>query len=364
MTKCRLLSVAMLLLLAACSRSGSSNQAVHAPDYLVRGNGAEIKSLDPHYIDGTWEANVVGDALIGLTTDAADGSPIPGAALSWETSADGTTWIFHLREHIWSDGQPVTAEDFVFAWRRILEPARGAPYAYYLWLIKNGKAVSEGKLPPSALGVIAKDDKTLVVELEHPAPYMLQYLLHQSVFPVPRHVVTAKGNAWAIEEISSIGSEFGEALSAFVWAFRDYDAMSAIVLVSMGTLAFSYWIGTLISYWMFGGSSIVSGQTRGVRQFHVSGQQVPAVAASPATLEGGTLNTSVNVDFLVIANSDTSSHTITVVDCASTPFLLFTAAPVAAQTTWTIPLGNMRFTSCFQWSASSTTVYGSVVGTR
>lgn len=198
MTVSRIVALAALILLAACSRA--ANTTIHSPDYLVRGNGAEIKSLDPHYIDGQWEANVVGDMLVGLTTDAADGTPMPGAATSWETSPDGKTWTFHMREHVWSDGQPVTAEDFAFAWRRILEPARGAPYAYYLWLIKNAKAISEGKLPASALGEHATDDKTLVVTLEHPAPYMLQYLLHQAVFPVPRHVVLAKGNDWARPE--------------------------------------------------------------------------------------------------------------------------------------------------------------------
>src|ERR1700750_441920 len=150
----RILAAACILLLAACSR-GTNNHTVHAPDYLVRGNGAEIKSLDPHYIDGQWEANVVGDALVGLTTDAADGTPMPGAATRWETSADGMTWTFHLRDHVWSDGQPVTAADFVYAWRRILEPMRAAPYAYYLWLIKNAKAISDAKMPTSALGIDA-----------------------------------------------------------------------------------------------------------------------------------------------------------------------------------------------------------------
>ena len=197
MTGLRIVALAALVLLAACSRSGTSNQTVHTPDYLVRGNGAEIKSLDPHYIDGNWEANVVGDVLMGLTTDAADGTPIPGAATSWETSPDGKTWTFHIRDHVWSDGEPVTAEDFVFAWRRILEPARGAPYSYYLWLIKNAYPISQGRMPTTALGVSAKDDKTLVVQLEHPAAYMLQYLLHQAMFPVPRHVVLTKGDAWA-----------------------------------------------------------------------------------------------------------------------------------------------------------------------
>ena len=127
MTVSRIVALAALIVLTACSRAG--NTTIHTPDYLVRGNGAEIKSLDPHYIDGQWEANVVGDMLVGLTTDAADGTPMPGAATSWETSPDGKTWTFHMRKHVWSDGQPVTAEDFAFAWRRILEPARGAPYA-------------------------------------------------------------------------------------------------------------------------------------------------------------------------------------------------------------------------------------------
>ncbi len=200
MSAARFAAIAVLILLSACTKFGTASRTVHAPDYLVRGNGIEIKSLDPHYIDGSWEANIVGDVLVGLTTDAADGNPMPGAATSWETSADGKTWTFHLRDHVWSDGVPVTAADFVFAWRRILEPARGAPYAYYLWLIKNGKAISDGKVSTDALGVTAKDDKTLVVELEHPAPYMLQYLMHQAVFPVPRHTVMAKGDAWAKPE--------------------------------------------------------------------------------------------------------------------------------------------------------------------
>jgi ABC-type oligopeptide transport system substrate-binding subunit len=74
MTGLRIVALAALVLLVACSWSGTSNHAVHAPDYFVRGNGAEIKSLDPHYIDGNWEANVVGDGLMGLTTDDADGT--------------------------------------------------------------------------------------------------------------------------------------------------------------------------------------------------------------------------------------------------------------------------------------------------
>ena len=164
---------------------------------LNRGNGAEIKSLDPHFIDGTNESSIDGDLLIGLLTVDAAGRPIPGAATNWTTSPDGKTWTFHLRDHVWSDGTPVTAQDFVFAWQRLLDPRTGASYAYNLWVVKNAHAISIGKMPPSALGVLAPDDKTLIVTLEHPAAYLPELLTHDTAYPLPRHVVLAKGNAWS-----------------------------------------------------------------------------------------------------------------------------------------------------------------------
>jgi oligopeptide transport system substrate-binding protein len=158
---------------------------------LNRGNGAEIKSLDPHFVDGIQESEVEGDILIGLLTMDAAGKPIPGAATRWETSPDGKTWTFHLRDHLWSDGRPVTAQDFVFAWRRLLDPRTGASYAYNLWVVKNAHAISTGALPPAALGVATPDDKTLVVTLEHPAAYLPELLTHDTAYPLPRHVVLA-----------------------------------------------------------------------------------------------------------------------------------------------------------------------------
>src|SRR6185436_8263956 len=107
-----------LLLLAACgdgtrTRSASTQGTAAQGVVLNRGNGAEPKSLDPVFIDGIWEAQIAGDMLLGLTTEDADGKPIPGAAETWESSPDGLTWTFHLREHNWSDGVPVKADDFV-----------------------------------------------------------------------------------------------------------------------------------------------------------------------------------------------------------------------------------------------------------
>jgi len=171
--------------------------AANAEMVLKRGNGGEPKSLDPHYADLTLETNIIGDMMIGLTTEDPYGNAMPGAASSWDVSPDGKTWTFHIRNHNWSDGVPVTADDFVFAWHRILNPTMGAPYAYQLWVIKNAEQISQGKLPVSALGVSAPDSHTLVVQLEHPAPYLPQLLTHIAAYPVPRHVVAAKGNAWA-----------------------------------------------------------------------------------------------------------------------------------------------------------------------
>jgi oligopeptide transport system substrate-binding protein len=184
-------AVLLALAVAACSPSGPQGA------YINRGNGGEPKSLDPHHIDGTWEANIDGDLFEGLVAADAAGRPIPGMATDWTTSPDGLTWTFHLRKALWSDGVPVTAQDFVFGWERLLAPENAAPYAYNMWVVKNARAISDGKLPPSALGVSAPDKSTLVVHLEHPAPYLPELLIHQTAVPVPRHLVVKLGNAWS-----------------------------------------------------------------------------------------------------------------------------------------------------------------------
>jgi len=193
---------AAALALAACGQGGTQSRSASASAddkglvVYYRGNAAEPASIDPTLVQANWENNIVGDMMIGLTTEDAKGEPIPGAAESWETSQDGLTWTFHLRDHQWSDGQPVKADDFVFAWRRMLDPKTAASYAYYLYLVKNAQAVNTGKMPVTAVGVSAPDDKTLVLTLEHPAPYLLQFVTHTSTYPLPRHVVEAKGDAW------------------------------------------------------------------------------------------------------------------------------------------------------------------------
>jgi oligopeptide transport system substrate-binding protein len=158
---------------------------VHAETVLNRGNGAEPDSLDPAQAGSVMETNILGDMMVGLTTLDAAARPIPGIAGRWEISSDGLTWTFHLRKARWSDGKPVTAENFLFAWRRLLDPktaARGAPM---LWIIKNARGITAGKLPATALGATATNASTLKVTLEHPAPYLPELLALPAALPLP-----------------------------------------------------------------------------------------------------------------------------------------------------------------------------------
>jgi oligopeptide transport system substrate-binding protein len=163
---------------------------------LRRGNGSEPYSLDPHRTTGVWESHIIGDMLIGLYTEDVNAQPIFGAAQSAETSEDGLTWTFKIRPHTWSDGTPVSAEDFVFAYRRILDPKTAAQYANVLYPIKNAQKVNKGSLAVAQLGVKAPDASTLVIELEHPAPYLPQLLTHHTAAPLPRGLVQKVGNDW------------------------------------------------------------------------------------------------------------------------------------------------------------------------
>jgi oligopeptide transport system substrate-binding protein len=163
---------------------------------LNRGNGGEPDSLDPQKIQISTENNIVGDMFMGLMTEDMHGQPTFGAAVSMDESADGLTYTFKLRDHTWSDGRPVTAHDFVFSFRRILDPKTAAPYASLLYPIKNAQAVNGGKMPVSALGVRAPDKRTLEMQFEYQVPYLRQLLTHYTTFPVPQHVVEKHGDQW------------------------------------------------------------------------------------------------------------------------------------------------------------------------
>jgi oligopeptide transport system substrate-binding protein len=194
------LLVAAVVALAGCSAKPSLPPCPKGKICLQIGNTSEPLTLDPHKSTGTWEDRIESDLFIGLVQSAPDGSPIPGVAKSWTVSADGLTWTFHLRDSVWSDGVPVTAQDFVFSIRRILSPATASEYASNLYAIKNAQAVSDGKLPPTALGVEAPDAHTVIIRLEHPAAYLLELAKHHTMYAVPEHVIAKWGDAWVKPE--------------------------------------------------------------------------------------------------------------------------------------------------------------------
>jgi oligopeptide transport system substrate-binding protein len=182
--------------LAACQDAPQRAACPAGKVCLEYGNNSEPQTLDPQKANLIDEAAIISDLIVGLTTDAPDASPVPGAATRWEVSPDGLTWTFHLREARWSDGVTVTADDFVYGMRRTLDPKTASIYAYLLYVLQNGQAVNEGKLPLSALGVRAVDPRTVEIRLDHPAPYLPELTKHQSFFPAPRHVVEKYGDGW------------------------------------------------------------------------------------------------------------------------------------------------------------------------
>ncbi|GAA04619.1 ABC transporter substrate-binding protein [Photobacterium leiognathi] len=165
---------------------------------LVRGNGTEPESLDPQKVSGVPESNVIRDLLEGLVNQDSKGNLVPGAAKSWETE-DYKTWTFHIRDDAkWSNGDPVTAEDFVYTWRRLADPKTASPYASYIQMttMANAEDIIAGKKAPETLGVEAIDSKTLKVTLDKPVSYFASMLVHTSMKPVNQKVVEKFGDEW------------------------------------------------------------------------------------------------------------------------------------------------------------------------
>ncbi len=155
----------------------------------------EVASMDPQIATDGTSFEVLAAVTEGLYSIDASGTPIPAMAEAADKSEDGLTYTFTLRDAHWSNGTPVTADDFVFAWRRLADPAVASEYAFILEIagVKNAAAVSSGEVPPEELGVSAPDDKTLAVQLDTPVPFFESLMAFPSFLPVNEAAFTAAG---------------------------------------------------------------------------------------------------------------------------------------------------------------------------
>ena len=208
-----LLAFGLLLgLLAACGGGDSEDAATEGEgteqsadsadgeNVLHFINGDTIPSMDPSMATDEFGFQFIGATMEGLYRLDENAQPVEGIATGHEVSKDGLTWTFTLREDAqWSNGDPVTAHDFVYAWQRAVDPNTGSEYGPYMMsgVIKNAEAVNEGEVPVEELGVTAEDDYTLVVELEQPVPYFESLTTFGTFMPLNEKFVEEQGDKFA-----------------------------------------------------------------------------------------------------------------------------------------------------------------------
>ncbi|ENQ3107923.1 oligopeptide transport system substrate-binding protein [Bacillus sp. 491mf] len=205
--------LAMSVALTACSGAGDKKASTEpksgdnkteaklaAKQVLNLVEANEIPSMDVSKSTDTVSSLILGNTMEGLYRLDKDNKPIPGIAESHKKSDDGKKYTFKLRKDAkWSNGDPVTAKDFVFAWQRLLDPKTAAEYAFIAYDIKNAKAINEGKSPVDSLGAKAVDDYTLEVELDNPVPYFLGLTAFTSFLPLNEKVVKEHGDKYGLE---------------------------------------------------------------------------------------------------------------------------------------------------------------------
>lgn len=175
------------------------------PQVLKMNLHSEPPTADPGIAEDTTSGAIITATFEGLTRIGQDNKPINAAAEDVKVSDDLLTYTFKIRDAKWSNGDPVTAHDFEFAWKRVLDPKTASNYAELLYYLKNGEKAHKGEVSLDEVGVKALDDKTLEVKLENPTPYFLELTAFKTYFPVNKRVVEADKN-WATEAKTHVGN--------------------------------------------------------------------------------------------------------------------------------------------------------------
>ena len=194
-----LFAVLLFPLLPSCAKRESTVVRANRDGVLHMSIGSEPSDLDPQTVTGTGDAKIIQSLFEPLVSyEPGTLAPVPALAERWEISADGLTYTFHLRTDAkWSNNDPVTAQDCVDSWRRILTPSLAADYAYFLYLLRGAEAFNKGQTTDfSTVGATARDARTLVATLTHPAPYFLQILLNSPWRPIHLRSIAAVGDAY------------------------------------------------------------------------------------------------------------------------------------------------------------------------
>jgi oligopeptide transport system substrate-binding protein len=194
-----LLSTVAGLLFSGCGKRETAVQSGNRTQVLHRGIGSEAGDLDPHLATSIAEMDIISALFEGLVAeDPVDLHAVPGVAERWEMSPDGLGYTFYLRAGArWSDGQPVTAQDFVSSWRRVLSPSLAAENAGLLYVLQGAEAFHKGASQDfTNVGASAPDARTLRIRLEHPTPHFLSLLTHSAWLPVPVSVIGRHGSAF------------------------------------------------------------------------------------------------------------------------------------------------------------------------
>ena len=204
-----LIGLATTIILSSCGSSTEKNEVTTSQKKVLNVvNDIELSSMDTGVATDGYSFDAIAAVIEGLYQLDSDGNPVPGIAESTEVTPDGKTYTFKLRDAKWSDGTPVTANDFVFAWRRLADPATASEYSYMLGVagVKNANEIAKGEKKKEELGITAIDDKTLKVELDYAVPFFYQLMAFPSFYPIKEEFYNKYGEQYALtpEAILSI----------------------------------------------------------------------------------------------------------------------------------------------------------------